>query len=448
MDQVTTVTPAEQSGHLLFAVWAAEVLQAFWTWWPLAVAGQVALCLYLLVALRRAAPRLLIICAVLLSAAGLMLWRWGHVEGLAQGLQSSLHYAAFFAALQFLRGLSQRIAEVRYTRMAVSRSGPAAAKVLFLLAGHWIGAVFAAGALFLLASMASPHASEQARIANARSAVLGLGTAIAWSPLFVAMAIVAALTPDAEIWQLIALGLPPAAFLIVARCLAIGWRQPVNLRQIWCSLLPVQKLILPLVATVAILTAVTGLSNLTVVALLVPCVALLAAWARRDVDLPAIARRTGIGLSRLKEEVLLVSVALVIGQVAVASPELVSLFSADAIPALPRFLYLLLAAGVIFAGGFVGLHPLLTTSLSLPIVHSMAAGACPPVLLSAAALIGWAASAIVSVWAVPVLVAGHAFRVPVRSLSYGPNLAYAAGYLLAGVAFLEILARMGVFVRP
>lgn len=444
MAQIVTVKLAKRSGQLLFVLWGLEILQAFASWRWLTLVGQITFGLYLLIALRGASTRILAICAVLLAGAAVVLWRWGHLEGLEQGVQSSFHFAAFFAALQFLRGLSERIPEVRYTRLAVSRAGPAASQILLLVVGHIIGAVFAAGSLFLLASMVSSHDDQTTRLANAMSALRGLGMAAAWSPFFVALALVDSLTPGAPTWQLIALGIPPAALLVVGGCLAIGLRHSVDFGQIWRSVVPVQKLALPLVGAVAVLTSVTGMSNLTIVALIVPCVALLARWARPQTDLFSNAVRTQAALSRLNEEVLLISVALMLGQVVVASPEFGTRFLEGDFPPLPAFVYLLMSAGVVFLGGFVGLHPLLSTSLSLPVMHKMGMEICPPVLISAAALVGWSAANIVSVWAVPVLVAGHAFKVPVRCLSRGPNLVYAVGYILAGVAFLALVASVHV----
>lgn len=431
---------SERSGGLMFVLWGAEVLQTFLHWWPLTLAGQVVLCVYLLMALRRASRRLLATCLVLLAVAALIIWRWQHVAGLEKGLQSTLHFAAFFAAIQFLRGLSQHIPEVRYTRRAVGRASPETTSVLFLLTGQLFGAIFSGGASFLLASLAPPRASEDTRLAYARNAVLGVGLSIAWSPLFVAMGLVVSLAHGVQIWQLMALGVLPVAAVLAARCIAIAIRRPVDIRQVWRPLLPILKLILPLVAAVALLQALTGLSNLTVVALIVPCIAALASLARPEISLRVVGRQTQAALSNLKDEVLLVAVALLLGQIAVASPELVQLLADGRLQAAPPVVYLLASAGIVFLGGFVGLHPLLTVSISLPIIQSMAGDKSTALLLSASALIGWAGSAVVSRWAVPVLVAGHAFQVPVRRLSYGRNLGYAIIYILIGIAFLQFVS--------
>lgn len=433
------------AGILLFAAWGAEIAAAlsglplFW------IFGKICVGLFLLLALLRISRGLLIACALLALAAAAILLRWQHLEGLEKGLQSSLAFAAFFAALQFLRSIAEREPNVRYVRRAAERAGPGAVQLLLLLAGHLVGAVFAAGTLFLLASMAARSPDPEQRVANALNALRGLGMTVAWSPFFVAMALVLSLTPGVSLWHLIVLGLPPALALLAVAALAISRRHAVDYRQVWRALAPVQKIAVLLVTIVAVATSLTGLSNLTIVALLVPCIAAVARLLRPRLRLMAVADRTRRSLSRLNEEVLLVSVALILGQVAIASPELVQVVAGEHLPRLPQYAYPMLSAGLVFAGGFIGLHPLLTVSISLPLLHGIAAGLCPPVLLSAAALVGWAATNMVSIWAVPVLLASHAFEVRTSRLSRGPNLVFASGYLAAGVAFLVAVGQLGLF---
>jgi hypothetical protein len=395
-------------------------------------------------ALFRVSRGLLIACSLLTAAAVAIVLRWHHVEGLEKGLQASAAFAAFFAALQFLRNLAEREPKVRHVRRMAGNAAPGAVQMVMLLSGQMIGAVFAAGGVFLLASMTSRTVDVEQRVANALNALRGMGMTVAWSPFFVAMALVVSLTPGGQVWQFIVLGLPPAFALVGFAALSIARRQEIDRRQVWRVLAPIQQISLLLVAIVAVATGVTGLSNLTVVAMLVPCLAAMA-WLRRPaIGLPQIVRRTRFALSRLNEEVLLISVALILGQVAIASPALAQFLTGGHLPPLPLAAYLALAAGLAFLGGFVGLHPLLTVSVSLPLLHSLAAGICPPVLLSAAALVGWAATNMISIWAVPVLLASNAFDVPTRRLSRGPNLIFAVAYMVVGIVFLLAVAALGI----
>jgi hypothetical protein len=434
-----------QAGTLLFAAWGAEIAATLSGIDAFGIVGQVCVCLFLLLALFRVSRGLLIACGVLAVAAAAIVLRWHHLEGLEKGLQASLAFAGFFAALQFLRNLAEREPKVRYVRRAAGRAGPGAVQMSLLLAGQLVGAVFAAGAVFLLASMTTRSADVEQRVANALNALRGLGMTVAWSPFFVAMALVLSLTPGAELWQLIVLGLPPALVLLAVAVFAISRRHAIDYRRVWEVLAPVQKIAIPLVAIVAVATSLTGLSNLTVVALLVPCVAAVVRLRRPGIGMWQIASRTQVSLSRLNEEVLLVSVALILGQVAIASPELAQFLTGDHMPELPLLAYLALSAGLVFLGGFLGLHPLLTVSISLPLLHGIATGICSPVLLSAAALVGWAATNTISIWAVPVLLASNAFEVPTNRLSRGPNLAFATGYIVVGIAFLFAIAGLDLF---
>lgn len=427
------------SGTLLCLCWALAVVAVPLPggWW--ARAGEVVLAVYLLLALARARARLLAVCGLLAAAVAALIWRWGHGAALEGGLRAGLSFAAFFVALQMLRSVAERHPRMVHVRRAARHVGPGSRRFLLLVAGHVTGAVFAAGAVALAASMLQASADGRDRKQAAEAALRGLGLALPWSPFLVALSLVASLTPSVVLWHLILLGLPMAAIGLVASYVEFRRGERIDLRQIRRALAPIQLIALVLVAGVAVAASVTPLSSVTIVALALPVVAALALAGRPVGEARRALRRTHQALAGLNEEVLLVTISMMFGQVVLASPEFGQVLAGAWLAGLPDAAYVAGTTAAVFGGAFIGLHPLVTVSVVVPLLARLATG-CPPALIAAAALAGWGAANMVSVWAVPVLVAAHAFGVPTRQLVWGPNLAFAAAVAAAGAAVLAGLS--------
>lgn len=429
------------SATLLCLGWALAVAAVLLPggWWS--AAGAAVMAAYLALALLRARARLLVVCGLLAAAVAALIWRWGHGASLGDGLRQGLSFAAFFVALQMLRSVAERHPRMIHVRRAARHVGPGSRRFLMMVAGHVAGAVFAAGAVALAGSMVQPDAAARDRRQAAEAALRGLGLALPWSPFLVALSLVASLTPSVVLWHLIVLGLPTAVIGMAAAYVDYRRQDRIDLRQIARALAPIQFIALALVVAVAVAASTSGLSSVTIVALGLPVVAVLGLAGRRRSEARRALRRTHQALAGLNEEVLLVTVSMMFGQVVLASPEFGQVLAGAWLAGLPDAVYVAGAALAVFGGAFVGLHPLVTVSVVVPLLARLATG-CPPALIGAAALAGWGAANMVSVWAVPVLVAAHAFGVPTRDLVWGPNLVFATGTAIVGALVLAGLSMM------
>jgi hypothetical protein len=292
------------------------------------------------------------------------------------------------------------------------------------------------GATAILAPVVARGAAAERLPDLARSAARGVGGAVLWSPFFLAMAFTSQLVPQAPLWQSMLVGLGLAAIgLALSYALftpGLGWAGFL------ASLSRLGPLALPMLLVIGAVVGSTlafGLSGLQSVALVVPLLCLGYIVTLGPAGAGGVMRRTVSSFGRLSDELLIVVGATMLGAAIAALPvvrELGTSMTPDMIsgPALLASLVI-----VLLVLGQAGLHPMIGSSIVVPVVAAGGFGLCGVVIVSAG-VFAWALNASVSIWTLPVAVAATAFGVPPTQMLSRRTLQFAALHALAGIAFL------------
>lgn len=155
----------------------------------------------------------------------------------------------------------------------------------------------------------------------------------------------------------------------------------------------------------------------------VPFITVIALVSSKTSSVKKVIRDTWRGSKTVNNEVIIVTMALILGRVLEAS--IVNARLADSLSglALPSWFVIACVIGIITMASLVGVHQLLSIIVVLIIVIPMETGVSAIVLLQAT-LVGWAFASMVGITAISTATASNMFGVPRSKLAYGPNLRF------------------------
>ena len=104
----------------------------------------------------------------------------------------------------------------------------------------------------------------------------------------------------------------------------------------------------------------------------------------------------------------------------------------------PSWLMLTLTPIIITIFSFMGIHPVITSTIALSVLTTVASGIHPAMLMQAH-LVGWAAGTMSSIASLSVLTCSNLFQVETRKLAFGPNLITAIIFSLSSGLFLSLV---------
>lgn len=421
---------------LLAAVWLLVVLHLLSGLAPLKTASVVLLAAFLLCAVPRASVHIRLLFAAGVAAS---LWSilgagdWAPVRG---GLEAGVIVGAFFPTVLLLRATADQSPLLGATREGIERLDERQRETWVQAVSHLLGSFLMIGGYLIARSALPRQLPEHQRVRLAQSGVIGLCLSGCWSPFFLASAIASQLVPTVKAWQLVCVGLLFAA---------MGWTLSKLLFYRGVSMTGVLRDVaifaVPsgvLVAIVIVVSLFTGLSSLQAIVLVMPvfCLGYLS-----TLGWPATRRalaRVPSALGHLSDEMIVFTVSMILGAVAASSgaERLLSVLLAG-ISGVPLLL-IAAEAGLIASLGYLGVHPMITATLMLPVL----AGTNRQLADLAVAYIvvlGWGLSSMVSIWQLPVASAATTFEVPVRRLAFGRNLHFVAAYGICGCLLLAAL---------
>ena len=432
------------SAGVLLLVWLVELWQIARPTAVVGVLGTLGLALFVAFALVRAAAHIRrLFCIVIAVSAGIALWL-GDARVLYHGFEKAQIFGAFLPSVLLLRATVERSAGLRHLQAGVAGL-PAHGLVNWTFYGsHALGAILNVGALAVLAPVVTRSASERERHVLAGSAARGVGTAIMWSPFFVAMAFTSQLVPQAALWKLMAVG---GVLAVIGFALShLLFTPSLSAGEFVRSLLGLRPLLLPtgaMVAAVLITTSLFKLTGLQAVAVCIPVLCLLyLVLAARD-RLGGTLRQAFANFGSLSNELLIVVGATVLG-VAVSALPVAGELAGSMSPGLASGPLLIAALVVgLVALGQLGLHPMIGASVLAPTLAAAPFGLAPEIVASTL-VFAWALSATVAIWTLPVAAAASSFDVPVQHVS--TRRAY-VGMVLHGALAIAALSLINAWMR-
>ena len=427
---------APVSALLLGIVWLAEMVRIFHPAPALATVAGFCLAAYVALALARASMHILVLFLLAVGVSVAVAWTVGSPAALQAGFAKAQIFGAFLPSVLMLRATVEASPRIEQLRGDLGRLGHEAAQNWTQYGSHVLGAVLNVGATAILAPVVAKNADPERLPDLARSSARGVGGAVMWSPFFLSLAFTSQLVPGAPLWQSMSVGLGMAAIGFALSYVmftpTLGW---AGFRASVGRLGPLAMPMLLVIGAVVGATFAFHWSGLQSVAVVVPLLCLGYVFTLGSAEARGVLRRTFANFSRLSDELLIVVGATILGA-AIASLPAVRELGASMTPDLisgPALLAALVI--VLLVLGQAGLHPMIGSSIVIPVVAAGGFGICGVALVSAG-VFAWALNASISIWTLPVAVAASTFGVAARQMLSRRTLQFAALHAVAGILYL------------
>lgn len=438
---------APVSALLLGSVWIAEMIRIFHPAPALATVAGFCLAAYVVLALARASMHILVLFLLAVGVSVAVAWTVGSPAALQAGFAKAQIFGAFLPSVLMLRATVEASPRIEQLRGDLGRLGHEAAQNWTQYGSHVLGAVLNVGATAILAPVVAKNAEPDRLPDLARSSARGVGGAVMWSPFFLSLAFTSQLVPQAPLWQSMSVGIGMAAIGFALSYVmftpTLGWS---GFRASVGRLGPLAMPMLLVIGAVVGATFAFRWSGLQSVAVVVPLLCLGYVTTLGGAEARGVLRRTFANFSRLSDELLIVVGATILGA-AIASLPVVRELGASMTPDMisgPALLAALVL--VLLVLGQAGLHPMIGSSIVIPVVAAGGFGICGVALVSAG-VFAWALNASISIWTLPVAVAASTFGVAARQMLSRRTLQFAALHAVAGIFYLgainTILLRLG-----
>ena len=424
---------------ILFVLWANELIQFVWSPPVLQTAAGWLMIVFVVLSLPRIRRGTVYLCVPLaVLTAGLTL-NFDQAAGVMRGFQDAAVFMAFFGSIVLLRTLADRRPEISRARDLFTSLRTEQINGAFLVGAHVIGSILVIGVMAILAPVLKHDADALTRRRAAEVSQRGMCLAPLWSPFWIASAFATQQLPGVPAWEIMSLGLAMAAIgMVLAH---IMYARDVGLSDLWRALLGFA----PIVPTVALcaalitgLSAVAGLSTLKALIATIPFLAVLTLTAASMATLRAVTTETWRGSSRISDEIIVVTAALVLGRVSQVAIGEIGIGETVAALTIPTWGVIASVIFIVTLASLVGIHQLVSMIVVLVIVVPLDTGVNDTILMEAA-LIGWAFASMIGLTAVSTATASAMFGVPRIQLIFGPNLAFAAVFGALSVLLLSLV---------
>lgn len=427
-----------RSEPILFVLWANELVRLVWSPPELQTASGWLMMLYVALSLTRIRRGTVILCAPLAVLAIGLAVSFDQWAGVMRGFENAAVFMAFFGSIVLLRAVADQRPEISKARSLFTGLRAEETNGAFLVGAHLIGSVLVVGVMAILAPILKDDADEATRRHAAEVSQRGMCLAPLWSPFWVAAAFAAQQIPGVPAWEIMSLGLAMAAIGMMLAHLM--YARDVGMADLWGAI----KGFAPIVPSVAVcalmiagLSTVAGLSTLKALIATIPVLALLSLLAGRGGQARMIAGETWRGSSRVCDEIVVVTTALILGRVLEAAVKEVGVGDMIGALALPGWAVIACVIATITLASLAGIHQLVSIIVVLVVFMPLDTGISDVVMMEAA-LVGWAFASMVGVTAVSTATASAMFRVPRIHLIFGPNLLFVAVFGAVSVVLLTL----------
>lgn len=434
---------AHVTGGVLFVVlWVLVVVNLAPQATSIRRLGEIILVLVMTLAMLRASAHIRILAALLIGATLYLTVRGGDWSILDRGLGSALAVGAFLPVIVLLRCTVETSPALPAIRERVSAMTAPERRAWMTGGAHILASILTLAFVSVQRPMLPGALTPEERRELAECGVRGLGLAIVWSPFFVASAVATQLVSGVAAWQTVLLGWSLAAIGgFVAHWMFNPRLDARSLRRALRRLTPILLPTALLVGAVVLTASLAHWNVLQSVIVVIPltCAAYLALHAPRETR--KVFDQVVAGSGRLGDEVLILTASTIFGAAISGMAPPAAL--ADALSALldHAWLAILLEVIVIAGLGTLGLHPMVSASVLIPMTIALQIPIAS-VVLAHIVILAWALSAMVAPWTLPVVVTAAAFEVPVRRLVLGPNVRFVIVFGLVACAMLWLLSTM------
>ena len=351
--------------------------------------------------------------------------------------QYILVFAGLIPTMGLVRSTAKKLRSVKESQKLLSSLPKESFGSGFQITAHFFGSVINTGVFALLAAALPPKSNYEYRKKVAEAVLRGMSSSATWSPFFVAFVVGQVYLDVASSWAGLAIGFIIASSFSLASILLLNtqlnWKK---LKLSFTCLKPILPALLVTIGLVVVTAFVFRLTALSAVIVVMPLLVTLYLSIKPSAIRPILIDTT-IHLKQNTDDVLIISVAMLVGYFVTQSPEALSSFDKLNFLIMPSSSILIFIPVTMTILSFLGIHPVISSTVLLSIFTSTEYELSKPLLMQAH-LLGWCTGTMSSIASLSVITCSSMFDVPSSKLCFGINGLVSVFFALAGGIMLAI----------
>ena len=396
-------------------------------------AGVLSLLFFFILTFNRLKKGSITIISILVIVAYFLLDQFPSFEDFLSAGRFTLDFAALLPTMTLVRSVSLKVKSVTNSQdllrdlpTSISTSG-------FQIASHFFGSVINTGTFSILSAALPENSDKNYRKTIAEACLRGMNTSATWSPFFVAFAVGQAFIDTKNSWIAMVCGILVGMLFNFVSLPVFAYGSTLNkIKYSLACLSPVFPLMFLIMISVLSVSLYFDFTALSAVVLVMPVLIVIYLLFNLN-NFFEIYSNTKSWLLNSSDDIIIICIAMLVGYLISRSNSVNDYILYVDSTFFPSWSLLALTPLIITLFSFIGIHPVITSTIALSLLTSVHKD-MHPALLMQAHLVGWASGTMSSVASLSVLTCSNLFQVESRKLAFGPNLLTAVIFsLLSGL---------------
>ena len=375
---------------------------------------------------------------ILVVVAFFLLDQFPSFEDFLSAGRFTLVFAALLPTMTLVRSASLKVKRVKNSQDLLRNLPTSISTSGFQIASHFFGSVINTGTFSILSAALPENSDKNYRKAIAEACLRGMNTSATWSPFFVAFAVGQAFIDKTNSWIAMACGILVGMLFNLVSLPVFAYGSTLNkIKYSLACLSPVFPLLTIIMFSVLSVSLFFDFTALSAVVLVMPMLIVIYLLFNLK-NFSEIYSNTKSWLLNSSDDITVICIAMLVGYLISRSNSINDYFLLLDSAFFPSWLLLALTPLIITVFSFMGIHPVITSTIALSLLTT-AQTDIHPALLMQAHLVGWAAGTMSSVASLSVLTCSNLFQVESRKLAFGPNLLTAVIFSLSSGVLLSFV---------
>jgi len=375
---------------------------------------------------------------ILVVVAFFLLDQFPSFEDFLSAGRFTLVFAALLPTMTLVRSASLKVKRVKNSQDLLRNLPTSISTSGFQIASHFFGSVINTGTFSILSAALPENSDKNYRKAIAEACLRGMNTSATWSPFFVAFAVGQAFIDKTNSWIAMACGILVGMLFNLVSLPVFAYGSTLNkIKYSLACLSPVFPLLTIIMFSVLSVSLFFDFTALSAVVLVMPVLIVIYLLFNLK-NFSEIYSNTKSWLLNSSDDITVICIAMLVGYLISRSNSINDYILLLDSAFFPSWSLLAVTPLIITVFSFMGIHPVITSTIALSLLTTAQID-IHPALLMQAHLVGWAAGTMSSVASLSILTCSNLFQVESRKLAFGPNLLTAVIFSLSSGVLLSFV---------
>ena len=375
---------------------------------------------------------------ILVVVAFFLLDQFPSFEDFLSAGRFTLVFAALLPTMTLVRSASLKVKRVKNSQDLLRNLPTSISTSGFQIASHFFGSVINTGTFSILSAALPENSDKNYRKAIAEACLRGMNTSATWSPFFVAFAVGQAFIDKTNSWIAMACGILVGMLFNLVSLPVFAYGSTLNkIKYSLACLSPVFPLLTIIMFSVLSVSLFFDFTALSAVVLVMPVLIVIYLLFNLK-NFSEVYSNTKSWLLNSSDDITVICIAMLVGYLISRSNSINDYILLLDSAFFPSWSLLALTPLIITLFSFMGIHPVITSTIALSLLTTAQID-IHPALIMQAHLVGWAAGTMSSVASLSILTCSNLFQVESRKLAFGPNLLTAVIFSLSSGVLLSFV---------